>query len=127
MNEDHVLNDLVPKRRILPILRRTSSSGPGGVLSPKTAGVVFSSAQMMVLQQKFIGRGVDGRTVSAERFKCLWNKSQCLAPAFSAPGDLLDHIEIVGTIDAHACVVSPTPKLHSHVLPSPQPPSKHPS
>ncbi|KAJ7110040.1 hypothetical protein C8R44DRAFT_634892 [Mycena epipterygia] len=112
----------------------------------KNVSVVFTSAQAMVLQgevqQKFVVRGVDRRKVSVatERFKCLWNKSQCLAPAFSAPGDLfdhvLDHIEVEDSTECAcqwaSCPQPPLPKsaLRPHVLThisSPQPPNKHPS
>ncbi|KAK7064085.1 ribosomal RNA-processing protein 1 [Favolaschia claudopus] len=62
----------------------------------KNVSTVFPSAQAMVLQgdvQKFIVRGVDRRKVPlTERFKCLWNKSQCPAPGFTDPGHLFDHI-----------------------------------
>ncbi|KAJ7446478.1 hypothetical protein B0H11DRAFT_1745738 [Mycena galericulata] len=111
----------------------------------KNVSVVFPSAQAMVLQgevQKFIVRGVDRRMVSVanERFKCLWNKSKCDAPAFSAPGDLFDHIlDHIADADSAECpclwASCPQPSLpkaglRPHVLThisSPQPPIKHPS
>ncbi|KAJ7751315.1 hypothetical protein DFH07DRAFT_826883 [Mycena maculata] len=111
----------------------------------KNVSVVFPSAQAMVLQgevQKFIVRGVDRRKVSVvtERFKCLWNKSQCPAQPFSAPGDLFDHIlNHIAEADSaefpclwSTCPQPPLPKaaLRPHILThisSPQPPVKHPS
>ncbi|KAJ7170053.1 hypothetical protein C8R46DRAFT_1090983 [Mycena filopes] len=106
---------------------------------------VFPSAQAMVLQgevQKFIVRGVDRRreAVVPERFKCLWDKSQCRAPAFAEPGHLFDHIlDHITAMEASespclwsSCTHSPLPKaaLRPHILThisSPEPPLKHPS
>ncbi|KAJ6621182.1 hypothetical protein B0H10DRAFT_1875279 [Mycena sp. CBHHK59/15] len=111
----------------------------------KNVSLVFPQAQAMVLQgevQKFIVRGVDRRKVSVapERFKCLWEKSQCLAPAFGSPGDLFDHIlDHVAAVDEReapclwaSCTQAPLPKaaLRPHILThisSPQPPDKPPS
>lgn len=109
----------------------------------KNVSVVFPSAQAMVLPgqpQKFIVRGVDRRKVATERFKCLWNKSQCPAPTFTDPGDLFDHIlDHLSTIDSaespclwSSCTQPSIPKaaLRPHILThisSPQPPLKHPS
>ncbi|KAJ7706002.1 hypothetical protein B0H17DRAFT_1035211 [Mycena rosella] len=111
----------------------------------KNVSAVFTSAQAMVLQgdaPKFIVRGVDRRKVSvvAERFKCLWDKSKCPAPAFSTPGDLFDHIlNHIADVDSSecpclwaSCPQSPLPKvaLRPHILThisSPQPSIKPPS
>ncbi|KAJ7293158.1 hypothetical protein C8J57DRAFT_1268253 [Mycena rebaudengoi] len=111
----------------------------------KNVSLVFPQAQAMVLQgdvQRFIVRGVDRRkvAVAAERFKCLWNNSQCLAPPFTLPGDLFDHIQDhIATVDSRespclwaSCTQSPLPKaaLLPHILThlsSLQPPVKHPS
>ncbi|KAJ7207392.1 hypothetical protein B0H12DRAFT_1158813 [Mycena haematopus] len=111
----------------------------------KNVSVVFPSAQAMVLQgnvQKFIVRGVDRRKVSVatERFKCLWNRSQCAAPAFMDPGHLFDHIldHLTATDESEcpclwaSCPQTALPKavLRPHILThisSLQPPLKHPS
>jgi chromatin structure-remodeling complex subunit RSC9 len=111
----------------------------------KNVSLVFSSAQAMVLQgeiQKFVVRGVDRRRVSVatERFKCLWNKSQCPAPAFADPGHLFDHIlDHIANTDVSECPclwsscaqpLLPKAALRPHILThisSPQPPLKHPS
>ncbi|KAF9015635.1 hypothetical protein BDQ17DRAFT_1341399 [Cyathus striatus] len=63
----------------------------------KNVSLVFPQAQAMVLQgpvQKFVVRGVDRRKEIApiERFKCLWDRSQCHSSAFSSPGELYDHL-----------------------------------
>ncbi|KAJ6519995.1 hypothetical protein C8R45DRAFT_853367 [Mycena sanguinolenta] len=108
----------------------------------KNVSVVFPSAQAMVLQgnvQKFIVRGVDRRKVSVatERFKCLWNRSQCAAPAFADPNHLFDHVldHLTATNEPEcpclwsSCPQIPLPKsiLRRHILThisSPQPPIK---
>jgi chromatin structure-remodeling complex subunit RSC9 len=111
----------------------------------KNVNVVFPQAQAMVLPgppQKFVVRGVDRRKDdrSNERFKCLWNRSECDTSPFSSAGELCEHI--LGHLssvedDEHSCswaTCSREPlrkqNLRAHVLthlPSAQPPSKHPT
>ncbi|KAJ7040435.1 hypothetical protein C8F04DRAFT_1083556 [Mycena alexandri] len=103
----------------------------------KRVTVVFPSAQAMVLQgevQKFIVRGVDRRreSVVPERFKCLWNNSQCRAPAFTEPGHLFDHLldHITVTEESESSCLWSSPALRPHILThisSPELPVKHPS
>ncbi|KAJ7225348.1 hypothetical protein GGX14DRAFT_349525 [Mycena pura] len=111
----------------------------------KNVSVVFPAAQAMVLPgavQKFVVRGVDRRkvTVATERFKCLWDKSECPVPAFASPGHLFDHIlEHLAKIDTaecpclwSSCAQHPIPRaaLRQHILThisSLQPPLKPPS
>jgi chromatin structure-remodeling complex subunit RSC9 len=106
---------------------------------------IFPQAQAMVLQgpvQRFVVRGVDRRKEPCvtERFRCQWDRSQCSAPAFMAPGELFDHVlQHLASIDAaevpclwSSCPQQPLPKhtLSSHILThlsSTQPLQKHPS
>jgi chromatin structure-remodeling complex subunit RSC9 len=111
----------------------------------KNVNVVFPQAQAMVLQgavQKFIVRGVDRRKelVTNERFKCLWDRSQCSTTAFDSPGELYEHLLqhlIASESLEFPCLWSscpnpplPRPALRAHILThlsSQQPPQKHPS
>lgn len=111
----------------------------------KNVNSVFPQAQAMVLQgqvQRFIVRGVDRRkdSVTNERFKCLWDRSQCAVPVFTSPGDLyehlLEHLAQAETSETDClwatCFRKVLPKsdLRSHILThisSSQPPQKHPS
>ncbi|KAG6897116.1 hypothetical protein C0992_003970 [Termitomyces sp. T32_za158] len=111
----------------------------------KNVNAVFPEAQAMVLQgpvQRFIVRGVDRRkdSVVNERFKCHWDRSECSASVFSAPGELFEHLlEHLTAIESpeSPCLWStcprdpmPKPNLRSHILThlcSHQPPTKHPS
>ncbi|KAJ3568594.1 hypothetical protein NP233_g5615 [Leucocoprinus birnbaumii] len=112
----------------------------------KNASHVFPSGQAMVLgqglQQRFIVRGVDRKkdVTVVERFRCQWDRGQCSAPAFQAPGELYDHLleHLVNLEGAeHPCLWStcertdlPKSYLRSHVLThlsTSQPPQKHPS
>ncbi|KAI0308150.1 hypothetical protein B0F90DRAFT_1621459 [Multifurca ochricompacta] len=111
----------------------------------KNVNVVFPQAQAMVLPgppQKFVVRGVDRRKDdrSNERFKCLWNRSECNSPPSSSASELYEHIlEHISSVEEHGqncswatCPREPLPKLNlrAHVLthlPSVQPPSKHPT
>jgi chromatin structure-remodeling complex subunit RSC9 len=111
----------------------------------KNVNVVFPQAQAMVLPgppQKFVVRGVDRRKDdrSNERFKCLWNRSECDLSPFSSAGELcehvLGHLSSLGD-DEHSCSWATCSReplrkqdLRAHVLthlPSAQPPSKHPT
>lgn len=111
----------------------------------KNVNVVFPQAQAMVLPgppQKFVVRGVDRRKDdrSNERFKCLWDRSECNSSPFGSAGELCEHI--LGHLsslgdDEHSCSWAtcsrePLDKqtLRAHLLthlPSAQPPSKHPT
>ena len=111
----------------------------------KNVNVVFPQAQAMVLPgppQKFVVRGVDRRKDdrSNERFKCLWDRSECDTSPFGSAGELCEHV--LGHIssvedDEFSCLWAtcsreplPKPSLRAHVLthlPSTQPPSKHPT
>jgi len=111
----------------------------------KNVNVVFPQAQAMVLPgppQKFVVRGVDRRKDdrSNERFKCLWNRSECDTSPFGSAGELCEHIlEHISSVenDGFSCLWAtcsreplPKPDLRAHVLthlPSAQPPSKHPT
>jgi chromatin structure-remodeling complex subunit RSC9 len=114
----------------------------------KNVNHVFPSAQAMVLpglpgqQQRFIVRGVDRRKDAAvvERFKCQWDRGQCSAAAFQAPGELYDHLldHLVNLEGAdNPCLWSTCPQtdlpksyLRSHILTHLSPsqlPQKHPS
>lgn len=109
----------------------------------KNVNVVFTQAQAMVLPgppQKFVVRGVDRRkdNVASERFKCLWDRSQCPANGFDSPGELyehvLQHLSEYSDIPClwSSCSQRPLPKstLRVHVLTHfsmAQTPSKHPS
>lgn len=58
---------------------------------------VFTNALAMVLTdpiQRFIVRGVDRRkdSVSSDRFKCLWDRTQCPAPASNSSSELYEHV-----------------------------------
>jgi chromatin structure-remodeling complex subunit RSC9 len=111
----------------------------------KNVNVVFPQAQAMVLPgppQKFVVRGVDRRKDdrSNERFKCLWDRSECNLSPFGSAGELCEHI--LGHLSSlgddelgcswATCSREPLDKqtLRAHVLthlPSAQPPSKHPT
>jgi chromatin structure-remodeling complex subunit RSC9 len=111
----------------------------------KNVNVVFPQAQAMVLPgppQKFVVRGVDRRKdpVSNERFKCLWDRAQCSATAFTSPGELYEHV--LQHLVAHEGPESPCQwsscqypssrksMLRAHILthiPSSQPLDKDPS
>ena len=111
----------------------------------KNVNVVFPQAQAMVLPgppQKFVVRGVDRRKDdrSNERFKCLWDRSECNSSPFGSAGELCEHI--LGHLsslgdDEQSCLWAtcsrgPLDKqtLRAHVLthlPSAQPPPKHPT
>ena len=92
--------------------------------------------------QKFVVRGVDRRKDdrSNDRFKCLWDRSECDSLPFSSAGELCEHI--LGHLSSlgddelscswATCSREPLDKqnLRAHVLthlPSAQPPSKHPT
>ncbi|KAF8640376.1 hypothetical protein AX17_000046 [Amanita inopinata Kibby_2008] len=111
----------------------------------KNVNSVFPTAQAMVLQdpvQRFVVQGVDRRkdTVVTERFRCLWNRSQCPDPPFASASELCDHVlgHLMDTDTAELpclwgpCSTPPVlkPVLRSHVLThlsSVQSSSKHPS
>ena len=111
----------------------------------KNVNVVFPQAQAMVLPgppQKFVVRGVDRRKDdrSNERFKCLWDRSECDSTPFGSAGELCEHIlghlSILGDDELSCswatCSREPPDKqnLRAHVLthlPSAQPPSRHPT
>ncbi|KAG1894169.1 uncharacterized protein F5891DRAFT_1256403 [Suillus fuscotomentosus] len=102
-------------------------------------------AQAMVIPgppQRFAVRGVDRRknTEAAPRFKCLWERSQCSASPFEAPGELYDHLlqHLKSSENPEppclwaTCPLPSTSKqrLRPHLLThlsSSQPPAKHPS
>jgi len=111
----------------------------------KNVTSVFPQAQAMVLQgvtQRFVVRGVDRRKVSAvnERYRCLWDRSQCSSQPFASPGELYDHAlqhwSSAETTEV-PCLWSSCPQPHLskqalslHVLThlsSAQPTQKHPS
>lgn len=111
----------------------------------KNVNVVFPQAQAMVLPgppQRFVVRGVDRckNTEAAPRFKCLWERFQCPATPFEAPGELYDHLlqHLESSENPEppclwaTCSLPSTSKqrLRPHVLThlsSSQPPAKHPS
>jgi len=109
----------------------------------KNVNVVFPQAQAMVLPgppQKFVVRGVDRckDKVANERFKCLWDRSQCPTDGFDSPADLYDHVlqHLFEYTDVpciwSTCSRRPQGKsaLRAHILThfsTSQPPSKHPS
>ncbi|KAG6814116.1 hypothetical protein H0H92_002111 [Tricholoma furcatifolium] len=97
----------------------------------KNVTAVFPEAQAMVLQgpvQRFIVRGVDNRkdAITNERFKCQWDRSECSAIAFSAAGELYEHLleHLAAIEDAESSCLWSTcsrtamskPSLRSHVL-----------
>ncbi|KAI9512520.1 hypothetical protein F5148DRAFT_1273639 [Russula earlei] len=106
----------------------------------KNVNVVFPQAQAMVLPgppQKFVVRGVDRRKDdrSNERFKCLWNRSECDSSPFGSAGELCEHIlEHISSLgdDKQNCLWAtcareplPKPEFRAHLLthlPSAQPP-----
>ncbi|KAM6498546.1 hypothetical protein JOM56_006494 [Amanita muscaria] len=110
----------------------------------KNVNAVFPSAQAMVLQdpvQRFVVQGVDRRKdLVTERFRCLWDRSQCPAPPFASASELYDHV-LQHLVDGDAqelpCLWGPCSKisplrsdLQLHVLThlsSTQLPAKHPS
>lgn len=63
----------------------------------KNVSHVFPSAQAMVLpgpSPRFIVRGIERRQelFAIEKFKCLWNHSNCPQQAFTSPSELFDHL-----------------------------------
>jgi len=111
----------------------------------KNVNSVFPQAQAMVLPapvQRFVVRGVDRRKESApnERYRCLWDRSQCPAQPFSSLGELYDHVlehlKVIETAESPCswtlCPQRPLSNraLSLHVLThlsSTQPTQKHPS
>jgi chromatin structure-remodeling complex subunit RSC9 len=91
--------------------------------------VCFPQAQATVLQpsQKFVVRGVERvRVALYDRFKCLWNRSQCPEPTCSSACVLFEHLleHISGAESAELpcllanCSQGPLPKaqLRAHIL-----------
>src|ERR1700733_6006808 len=111
----------------------------------KNVNVVFPQAQAMVLAgppQRFVVRGVDRRKdiIVTERFKCLWDRSQCTQTGFDSPQALYEHVlQHLESLDEAqipclwaTCPGRPLPKyaLKAHILTHfsmAQPPSKPPS
>jgi chromatin structure-remodeling complex subunit RSC9 len=85
----------------------------------KNVNAVFPSAQAMVLQdpvQRFVVQGVDRRkdSIAAERFRCLWDRSQCPAAPFASASELYDHAmqHLVDTDASESpCLWGPCSKL----------------
>ncbi|KAJ7597516.1 hypothetical protein C8J56DRAFT_851782 [Mycena floridula] len=75
----------------------------------KNVNVVFPAAQAMVLQepvQRFIVRGVDRRKdeIVVEKFKCLWDRSQCSSTGFGSTTELYEHVlQHVVSAESNAC------------------------
>ncbi|KAH7886114.1 hypothetical protein F5I97DRAFT_1877725 [Phlebopus sp. FC_14] len=108
----------------------------------KNVNVVFPQAQAMVLPgppQRFVVRGVDRRkeTQASQKFKCHWDRSQCLATPFESAGELYDHLlqHVADAGEAADCLwascfvsLASTSLLGPHILThlsSSQPPAKH--
>jgi chromatin structure-remodeling complex subunit RSC9 len=112
----------------------------------KSVTAVYPTAQAMVnedAQQKFVVRGVDRKkdVRAMDRFRCRWDRSECMQGPFTSTSELYEHILEVH-INPHAelqmsclwttCSHASLPKdqLRGHVLthlPSMQPPVRHPS
>ncbi|KAF8497701.1 hypothetical protein JB92DRAFT_3125598 [Gautieria morchelliformis] len=112
----------------------------------KNVSHVFPTAQAMVLpgqQARFVIRGITRKMVDVteERFKCQWKRSSCSSPNFQSPDELwmhvVEHLNTLGDPEAPVCEwsncqfhTSSLKVLQTHVsthIPSPEPPSRHPS
>ena len=111
----------------------------------KNVNNVFPQAQAMVVPgpiQRFVVRGVDRRkdTITTDRYRCQWDRSQCAAQSFDSLRELCDHVlQHITDIEVpeapclwSTCSQPPVSKhaLTSHVLAhvsSIQPTTKHPS
>ncbi|PFH49696.1 hypothetical protein AMATHDRAFT_62679 [Amanita thiersii Skay4041] len=88
----------------------------------KNVNTVFTTAQAMVLQdpvQRFVVQGVDRRkdSVVTERFRCLWNRSECSATPFALASELYDHVlQHLGPSEEAdvLCLWGSCTKTHSH-------------